>query len=559
MLLFNIGIAIALLAVPPHLLTRLCFSSRRNQQCAYPVITALLPFLLCLGFTYLKIPINRAYLLAAYFALLMITVLLTLLLHKSISLPQIENWQPIFLLILATFITFPYTRLTGIDTYKWQDLATAIRLESSIPWLIHPMGLLGFLPRSYPSFQPTLLASIQIMGNLGVEGGFRVLSVFVVTMAFMTSKSWFSMILPSKYQTIAAFLYVISPVFVRYTHWATGRGLFMALMPALLYIFSFRQCIPDKRQNAWTALYRYCMIVVLSMLLLLSHKAAWIALPLLLGAHLFCGAIPKSLLPKQLLLLLFVLLGILISPRIALPGFMGNALGAAWLMVSRFAWLFLAAVVGWLNRDKPLTENAPYSTAMLLFSVPLALDPQMYGALIATPFIVVFAICSIDKWISRLSFTQKGMIWGFLIGLSLMAAIMVVVARSRMAATVDIKDAARYLNHHDPYGPFLIHAPSPQRTRIQAYVTGSPRFTFSGEPKLAAAIPAPPWHARRPSRNSVGAWTAWLRNIFRFEGLHVEWYGDVQRNYHFTIEGLGDIPVNAHLLYENDTVQIYQE
>ncbi len=559
MLIPNICILITLLAVPPYFLTKLCFSSHRNQRCAYPVMVALLPFLLCVGFTYLNIPITRVYLLAAHIVVLLLAVTLFLLIRKPIPFLHIEKGAPLFLLFFVALVIFPYTRFTGIDTYKWQDLATAIRLESSIPWLIHPLGLFGFLPRSYPSLQPILLATIQTVGNLGVEGGFRVLSLLVLTIAFTTSRCWFATMLPDKYSDLAALLYVLSPVFVRYTHWATGRGLFMAILPALLYLLSARNGVTETPQDRLDRWLRYCSITVLCAMLLLSHKAAWIALPLLFAAQIFHWAIPQHWLTKTYLLVPMFLLGVLISPRVALPGIAGNALGATWLIVSRFIWLFPIALVGWISGLTTVTKNAPYAKAMLLFCIPLALDPYMYGALLATPFIVAFAVSAVYVWSARLRTAQKGLMWGFLLGVSLAAAVMVVVARSRMAATADVKDAAMHLNHHDPYGPFQIHAPSPERTRIQAYLTGCPRFTFSGNPKLVMRVPSPPWRAHRPSRDSVSAWTAWLRNIFRVEGLHVQWYGDVQRSYHFSIDGRGDIPARARLLYENATVRIYQE
>ena len=552
---------IILLALPPYLLATVLFRDTRQRACAYAILVVVSAASISIGLHYLEIPIRRDSLLWAYTAYLLLTAVASLL-HNQGSLFRVPGNRISRLYLLgAAIILFPYTRFTGIDTYKWQDLATAIRLDSCIPWLLHPLGLFGFLPRSYPTLQPAMLATIQIMGNLGVEGGFRVLSLLVLAVAFLSSLCWFSTILPTKYAQLASLLYVLSPVFVRFTHWATGRGLFMALFPTLLYVLAPAQSLAGTERGyphrkRWL---RYAGIVALSLLLLLTHKAAWIALPILLAAHLLCRAIPKRLLLKAFLLAPVLLIAVLISPRIGFAGVAGNTVGAIWLITSRFVWLFPLAIVGWLSGKSPLPPKAPYTNAMFLFCVPLALDPQMYGALIATPFIVAWAVSAACIWWDRASLPRKGLVWGFLIGISLAAALMVVVARSRMAATADVKEAATFLNQHDPYGPFLLHAPELERTRMQAYVTGCPRFVLSGSPKLVAYIPPLPWHAVMPSRHSVNAWTAWLRNIFQVDGLQVQWYGDVQRNYHVVIEGRGEIPPHAQLRYENPTVQVYEE
>jgi len=68
-----------------------------------------------------------------------------------------------------------------------------------------------------------------------------------------------------------AFFYGFSPVFVRYNHWATGRGLFLALFP--LFILSIIR-LPGLK--AWGGL------LLTGLLMTLSHKAGCVAVPALL-------------------------------------------------------------------------------------------------------------------------------------------------------------------------------------------------------------------------------------------------------------------------------------
>jgi len=560
MALPGVCILILLMGLPPLLLARRFLNSPSDQDCAMAVLLPLGPFAIAMLLDLGSIPLRSDTLLLSHSLYAAFSLLL--------CLPGIRRnhtlQRPLFPLVLLplALLLFPYTRFTGIDTYKWQDLATAIQMEQTIPWHIHPVGMLGFLPRSYPSLQPVLLASIQMLGQLGVEGGFRILTLLILAVGFTTSHCWFARLLPAPTARLCACCYALSPVFVRYIHWTTGRGLFVALLPALLYYLTpaSPSATATRMPSNRSRLHRLAGIAVVAALLLLSHKAAWIALPLLLTAALGQRFLPRPTALRLLLLAPALMLAVLLSRRIGLPGLPGQLAGALWSAASRFSWMLPVALWAWSKPGAPQPRSLPLAPLAFLLSVPLAFDPQMYGALIALPWMVYLSVPCAQHMLQHL---LKPTRYHFIPALLLLGLLLpsgaVLLSRSRMAASAELKQAALFLNAHDPEGPFMLHAPMPARTRLQAYATGCPRFVLSGQPTLVTRLRPPP-HQHNPFHQpGIQHWTAWLRHLIHVEGLQVEWYGNVQRHYHVTVEGLGTVPPGAVRVFRNASVQIFRQ
>ncbi|MFU8779760.1 MAG: hypothetical protein ACNA71_01885 [Kiritimatiellia bacterium] len=561
MILLDVIVLILLIILPPVLLAKRFVRNALAQTAAGAVMLLSAGVLISVLMQFVHVPIRRDTLLLAHGLYLVFAFCLAFPLWRQKKRNHNwRDWLPV-LLLPAALIVFPYTRFTGIDTYKWQDLATAIAVEEQIPWLLHPVGLFGFLPRSYPSLQPVLLANIQIMGNLGVDGGFRILSLLIIWAGFVTSRCWFAGFVKRSHADWCALAYVLSPVFMRYSHWATGRGLFLALFPALLCLLTpCATASPPATTRTARNWPRWLGIITTALLLALSHKAAWIALPLVLIASVAYRIIPARWQHRTLALLPFFLAGILISRGMFLPGVPGKTMGAIWLMLSRFAWLLPFGVYTWVFRAKyPVFTRQPLIHFAFLPCILLAFDPQMYGALIALPFIVALAMPLVFSCMDDLPDPAARYVAAMLASILLVSAGAVVMQRSMQAATADVKAVAIFLNEHDPRGPFQIHAPEDIRTRVQAYVTGCPRFALSGTPQIHTSWPAPPPIQNVFSQNTVMQWTAWLRNIVTVQDLDVQWYGNVLRHYHLEVEGRGNIPRNTRLIYQNKTVRLYEE
>jgi len=434
----------------------------------------------------------------------------------------------------------PLTGLAGVDTYKWLDLATSVRVERAVPWLVHPLSLLGFTGRSYPSAQPLLMATVMILGHAGVEVSYYVVSVFSGGLGILAMHELGAAFLGAgRGGRWAAFLYGFSPVFVRYNHWATGRGLFLAVLPLLL--LALLRC-PAGRACLSAA--------ALAALLPLTHKTGIVALPLV-GASLLLAPVlrpPFERAAVPVLAGLSAALALALAPRLG-PLPWGPAAGFVRTGVTRFGWLLPLAGAGLLlGRGWFAPRNRRLFAAALL-SVPLAFPPSMYGALIALPFVALAA----GKGVAALQ--NRVPIRSVTIALTLCGALAILVNRSITATPPRIRAAARFLEQHDPEGPYRVVSPAWQ-AQIQGYVSGCPRFTVRSTGNSHAYFAAPPPLSRHPARLFRGL-VAYSRHAFGVAGVNVAYYGRNPRYYFFTIDGAGRKPADAVTIYNEDGIAIH--
>jgi hypothetical protein len=458
--------------------------------------------------------------------------------------------------LLAGFVVLviPYTHLAGIDTYKWQDLATSVRVERAIPWLAHPLSLLGFTPRSYPSAQPLMLASIQILGGLGVDGGYFLMSVISGCTGICAAGLLGRRVLgESRWAMWFAFLYAFSPVFMRYNHWATGRGLCLSLYPLLLLaLLEFPQAIRRAPVRAFMAL------PAIAALLALSHKTGQVALLVTLASLLCVLVLPR----RDRRWLTFALVGLSVAGACVLASNAARfaplpATGAfVYRAVTRFGWYVPVAALGVLAGGEWLATPARrLLLPAALVSFPLAFPGDMYGALLALPFICLAAVDGV-RWMAERFPARGPALLRLAAALTLCGALAIVVHRSARATTRAVWRAACFLEQYDPLGPFRIEAPEPARYRIQGYVSGCPRFDVHLPSQTHVALRAPPPLKGEP-RRVLRQWIAYLRYVFLFSGADVAWYGQAPRLYFVVVSGVGDRPADGHLLYEGDGVQVY--
>ncbi len=563
LIVWNVLLVFILLGFPPLLLALCCSYTSQMRILLAALLAPACPLVVALLLHISNLPITRPSLLMAHGALLLVAVLCFAFRHVRPGWPSLPPIRIGISLLFLLVLLFPWTNLTGIDTYKWQDLATAIRMEQSIPWLVHPISLLGFGPRAYPPLQPVLLASIQIIGDFGVDGGFRILSVMNVILGFTTATLAFRRFAPPGIHHWAALLYVASPVFVRFTHWATGRGLFLALLPVCLYALAPQYTQPRASQQQanriWTLFAHSGLFLLAAMLLLTSHKVALVAIPLLLATRLCAVPLPKAPWLRIMLLIPFAVLVVLMSTPIGGATLQGVVAKCVWTGISRFSWFLPLATIAWIW---PPTHTSSQATAYLqrlfLVSLPLAFDPHMYGALIALPAICLLATHAAYRVWNNTPPRKSFALIGITFILTALVPLAIILHHSRLATPQEIKNAAMFLQQHDPAGPYQIQAPDPIRTRIQAYVSGCPRFTIStaDNPTLSLAAIASPPRLLPISGKTFSEWSAWLRQGIRIQGLQVAWYGDPLREYIICTDK--QVPPNADLIYTNPSVRIYQ-
>jgi hypothetical protein len=458
--------------------------------------------------------------------------------------------KPLYAILVLAMLFLPVTCLTGRDTHKWQDLAAAVRVERSIPWLVHPLALAGYTPRSYPSAHPLLLATTQIMGHTGVDWGFYIVSVLTAAMALCSSWRLARHFARTPRETAyMAFFYCFSPVFLRYSYWATGRGLFLALLPLFLEAVLF---LPRAKAILPAA--------GLALLLVLSHKVGAIAVVLVLLLLPLSVLVPRRC-PRLLLAIAglpLLAVAVLLAPRVALPGPAGHLVGFLRFSVVRFGWMVPLAAVGLMAPD--LWCQCPHRRRLLpclYVAFPLAYAEDMYGALIALPLIALVACDGL--WAIRSAYPSfRAPIMRITIAATAALGIAILVHRAMPATPRPVREAARFLEQHDPLGPYRVVAPGMARARIQGYVSGCPRFTVERGDGSRLGF------ARRPAPSLRGApravyrnWIRYLRSTLALSETTTHWYGKSPCVYHVVIDGESAAPPEGARLYDRDSVQVY--
>jgi hypothetical protein len=441
-------------------------------------------------------------------------------------------------------LVFPFTHLAGIDTYRWQSLATGVRVERMIPWLLHPVSLFGFGPRAYPSAQPLVLASVQILGGLGVDAGFYFVSLLSGAVGILTATLMAVRLLgPGAPASACAALYAFSPVFLRYNHWATGRGLFLAVLPLAV--------LCAARLPRWKPLFAYPL---LALLLAFCHKtgiAAAVLLPAAAVAARMVPARPSRWAPVTLAVP-FCILAVLASRPLA-PA--GRLAGCLYADVTRFGILTLAAAAVWAFRpDCMALPHRRLILCGLLLSFPLAHAADMYGAMVALPFLALTASEAVPL-LDRAAPSRRVAAQACVAAAVLTAGAAVLVRRSLDATPRRIREAAAFLNERDPLGPFQIEAPGRARAQLVGYVSGCPRFRARPAGAVRVLF-APRPSASGPVAFRVKAWTDYLRACIELDSVDVEWYGNAGRTYFVRIDGAGEAPADARPIYDRQGVAI---
>lgn len=463
--------------------------------------------------------------------------------------------QPLWLLfLLFAVLVIPFGHIAGIDTYKWQDLASSVAVEEKIAWLTHPLSLLGFTPRSYPSAQPLLLATIEMLGHTGIDWGFYLLSLLMgatgLAGAWHLGKRLFAD--SSRGAGWYAFLYVFSPLFMRYNFWATGRGMLLALLPAYLLLLTRllrppSGCPPRRGvKQVLLLLATLPGLIGLSLLLSLSHKAGLVAaflIPCLVALS------PAIALFRNRVALLVLLLATLAAGALLT----GSPLLLAWRHITRFGWLLPLACVA--LAAYPTSFASPLGRAMLTGALALFVlssTPDMYGALLALPFITYLAVAGLDWIEERLPARTSSRVMG---SLTVATAVIFIINQSGDSPSRELYRAACFLEAHDPKGPFLLEGPGRSRAQVQAYVSGCPRFSVT-QANGRVSLRPPPALTGNP-RHDARKLVDYLRDLFEVDST-TDWYGGAPRLYSITIAGEGRIPSQARLIYSDGPVRLFE-
>ncbi|MEI8351249.1 MAG: hypothetical protein WCG36_02945, partial [bacterium] len=534
MIVLHLAALILAIGFSPWLLARL-FSQRGDRVSVMALwgavmvgLNTAIPVLLHLG----SIPITANSLSVAHLFLAMAIFGIFTLRPRHDSVAG-EPYPPLLLLTFLIFsvLVIPFTHLAGIDTFKWQDLAGNVAAEGRISWLVHPLSLLGFTPRSYNgNAKPLVLASIQIMGHTGVDWGFYILSLALGFTGISGAWRLGLFLLPTRQQAAwFAFLYGLSPIFMRYNYWATGRGMLLALLPLYLLVLFRAPFLRRPHDHApLPGLSWLLSLLAMTVLLAMSHKAGCVGI-LLIPALLLLS--PALLLARGRLvrgLLLLTSLG----AGFGLSGFSPSWF--SWSLLTRFGFLLPLAIWGLAT---PPVRSAPYSVrgmlAAALALLPLSCISEMYGAMLALPFITFAAVIGVTLLNARWPKAAT-----VLFMLSIAVACTIVINQALYSPTNAEYRTAIFLERYDPKGPFRISAPERIRTFVQAYVSGCPRFSVDTKNTSRITLRPPPVWTGQPIVDAT-RWIQYVRTVFDLQDSTTDWYGQGNRIYTITVNGEG--------------------
>jgi len=463
--------------------------------------------------------------------------------------------SPAGMALVFCLLIIPFTPMAGRDTYKYQDLASVVQVDRAITWLIHPLSLFGFTPRSYSSAQPLLLSSIAIMSGAGVGVSFYILSVLCGLLGLAAVSLLARHLFPDK-STAAwmTFFYVFSLVFLRYNFWAIGRGLFLDILPlfvfGLLNLHRFRAILG----TAWCAL-----------LLCMSHKTGLIAV-LLLPAAFLAGVLllppcrPAATQPRfpplwRILLPCLLFLAALVAGYLVAGQSLAHALVRG---IPRLSVLFPLAFIGACFVLAP-PYGRPAARAMTMAALaflPMVFTDDMYGALIAVLFIAFLAAAGMERLVFLIPGRAHNVLRNTAFTAVLLPAVTIIVYQSTDSPSWDVVRAARFLNRHDPLGPYRIEAPGATRPRMQAYLDGCPRFNVTDSFKPPTLRPPPP--LRGPLRTRAQDITSYLRCCLALPEASTDWYGNSKKVYYVTEGNQGMIPKGSRRLFTSGNVSVYE-
>ena len=544
----RLAIPVALVINPLLLARCTVFSSDRSRLFLVAALWALvLQPIAALLLHFTGIPIASVPLVVFHGVVAGISVGLLVAMRRRI-VPALGAWprDQLWVCAVLAVLIFPFTHLAGVDPYKWADLATAVAVDRRITWLVHPLSLIGYTARSYPSLHPLLMGSIRALGVTSVEAAFFLTSLVTCAVG-VTSSAYLATRLGLARRDIGLYaaFYALSPAFIRYVHWGTGRGAFLAVLP--LFVAAL---LDMPRLRAWG------LALLSGLLLVLSHKTGLIAvcvLPLLrLGGVLYPRRHPRIC--ASLLLLTFV-----VSIAFAPPRYFGGPLGmvAGWVRydLARFGWvspaLLLAAVI--TPRTVFRSSGSGFMWLSLVVVFPAAHHMEMYPALIVLPFMTYVGLAAFRALQTRLPGTEE-LHLRVVLALTLCGALAIVLQRSIESMPHRVYLAAKHIEEVDPYGPFEIA--SPWRSYVQGMVSGAPRFTVEAGKDNKISLDAPPPFTLHP-RQFVYTWVPYLRSMIQ-TSVKAEWYGKPHARY-YVLPDSAQPPQQGVLIYDHKEVRIYRQ
>lgn len=194
----------------------------------------------------------------------------------------------ILLIVLNIIFRVPLTpHEIGDDSFYIHDLTDSIIDSGSIKWAIHPLSYFGLYALSYPAGAPATFAMVSQVINIDISWSIYFASLLFALLGMFSTYLLAGEFFERRYQQLlAAFLFSLSPLSLKYTLWTgSARGLFLMLLPLQVWFFLRYAKTRDARYFILTA--------VIFALLASVHKMFPLIALILLG-YVIASHLPNS-------------------------------------------------------------------------------------------------------------------------------------------------------------------------------------------------------------------------------------------------------------------------
>src|SRR5659263_25286 len=144
----------------------------------------------------------------------------------------------ILLIILNVIMRLPVTpHEIGHDSFMIHYISESISTYGHAKWWLNPLSIVGLYPFSLTSALPFLLSGVSQSLSLDMEYSIWLFMLVLGILSACTAYLMAGVIKNDKlFKFITALVYSTSPGILTLTTWnSSGRGLFLVLLPLLIY------------------------------------------------------------------------------------------------------------------------------------------------------------------------------------------------------------------------------------------------------------------------------------------------------------------------------------
>ena len=315
----------------------------------------------------------------------------------------------ICLILLNVIMRYPITpHEIGNDSFVMHSIANSISTFGHAEWWIHPLSIVGLYPYSTASALPFYLSGVSQSMHLDMEW-----TIWVVLLSFGIFSAFTAYLMAGAikddevFKFITALVYLTSPgIFIFTTRDASGRGLFMVLLPLFIY-FLIKSRFFELKYGIFT--------VIFFLLLMATHNLIFFVIPIIVSFGIALTikniskskymAIPITIQKRQtnifmsvLLLIIFIIVFVesfIIFSDMAVRQTQPTAMDSisAWFTSVGFSYaryigvLGIFAIIGFMSllvrHDKSFEEW--FLVLLILFLIPL-LPAVTYAKYFILPF-----------------------------------------------------------------------------------------------------------------------------------------------------------------------------